>query len=133
MRGSLNKGEPRNDVARAVCLRRLGEIRDRTFEGQRHRASGLNSVTAAIILWNTVYMLRAVTALPETGYTGDDALLPYVVVHWNHINLTGDHFLAPEQTGREKAASDRSECPRPNVLYFPFRQTSPRYARAPQE
>jgi TnpA family transposase len=38
----LNKGESRNSLARAVFLHRLGEIRDRTYENQQHRASGLN-------------------------------------------------------------------------------------------
>ena len=51
----LNKGEARNALARAVFFHRLGEIRDRTFENQRYRASGLNLAVAAIILWNTVY------------------------------------------------------------------------------
>jgi len=35
------------------AFNRLGELRDRSFEAQRHRASGLNLVVAAIILWNT--------------------------------------------------------------------------------
>ena len=30
-----------------------------SFEQQRYRASGLNLVTAAIVLWNTVYLERA--------------------------------------------------------------------------
>ena len=51
----LNKGEARNALAGAVFVHRMGEIRDRTFEQQRYRASGLNLVTAAIVLWNTVY------------------------------------------------------------------------------
>ena len=51
----LNKGEARNSLARAVFFNRLGEIRDRSFENQRHRASGLNLIVAAITLWNTVY------------------------------------------------------------------------------
>ena len=38
----LNKGEARNSLARAVFFNRLGEIRDRSFENQRYRASGLN-------------------------------------------------------------------------------------------
>lgn len=46
----LNKGEARNALARAVFIHRLGEIRDRSFEQQRYRASGLNLVTAAIVL-----------------------------------------------------------------------------------
>jgi hypothetical protein len=88
----LNKGELRNTLARAVCLNRLGEVRDRTFEAQRHRASGLNLVTAAIILWNTVYLERAITALRERGRPFEDTWLQHIApVHWNHINLTGDY------------------------------------------
>ena len=91
VREILNKSELRNDLARAVCLNRLGEIRDRTFEGQHHRASGLNLVTAAIILWNTA-LDRAMTALRQGGYAIDDRLLPHIApVHWNHINLTGEY------------------------------------------
>ena len=37
----LNKGEVRNALARAVFFYRLGELRDRSFEQQRYRASGL--------------------------------------------------------------------------------------------
>lgn len=49
----LNKGERKHALNRAVHFNRLGEIRDRTFENQLHRASGLNLVVEAIILWNT--------------------------------------------------------------------------------
>jgi TnpA family transposase len=52
----LNKGEARNSLACAVFIHRLGEIRDRTFENQKHRASGLNLLVTAIILWNTHYL-----------------------------------------------------------------------------
>ena len=41
-KAGLNKGEARNALARAVFFNRLGEMRDRTFENQRYRASGLN-------------------------------------------------------------------------------------------
>ena len=41
-------------LAKAVFTLRLGDIRGRTFEQQRYRASGLNPVTAAIVLWNRV-------------------------------------------------------------------------------
>jgi len=88
----LNKGEAKNTLARAVCFNRLGEIRDRTYELQRHRASGLNLVVAAIILWNTVYLERVVNAMRAQGYPIDEALLKHVApIHWNHINLTGDY------------------------------------------
>jgi len=70
----LNKGESRNALARAVFLCRLGEIRDRSFEQQRYRASGLTLVAAAIALWNTVYIERAVQAFSSDGQTVDPAL-----------------------------------------------------------
>jgi TnpA family transposase len=50
-----------------VFFLRLGEIRDRTFENQRYRASGLDLAVAAIILWNTVYLGRAVDDLRSRG------------------------------------------------------------------
>ncbi|MEH5785883.1 DUF4158 domain-containing protein, partial [Citrobacter freundii] len=89
----LNKGEARNALARAVFFYRLGEIRDRSFEQQRYRASGLNLVTAAIVLWNTVYLERATSALRAHGKALDDTLLQYLSpLGWEHINLTGDYL-----------------------------------------
>ncbi len=89
----LNKGEARNALARAVFFNRLGEIRDRSFEQQRYRASGLNLVTAAIVLWNTVYLERAANALRSHGQVIDDSLLQCLSpLGWEHINLTGDYL-----------------------------------------
>ena len=88
----LNKGEARNSLARAVFFNRLGELRDRTYENQRHKASGLNLVVAAIILWNTVYLERATNALRAAGYDLPDGKLVHVApLSWEHINLTGDY------------------------------------------
>jgi TnpA family transposase len=87
----LNKGEARNALARAVFLNRLGEIRDRSFENQRYRASGLNLVVAAITLWNTVYLERAVKALREDRTVEDHLLQHLSPLPWDHIHLTGDY------------------------------------------
>jgi TnpA family transposase len=88
----LNKGEARNALARAVFVNRLGELRDRSFENQKHRASGLTLVVAAIVLWNTVYLERAVNALRAHGHPVDDDLLQHLSpLGWDHVNLTGDY------------------------------------------
>jgi TnpA family transposase len=88
----LNKGEARNALARAVFFNRLGELRDRTHENQRHRASGLNLVVAAIVLWNTVYLERAVAAIRQNGQTvANETLTHLSPLKWEHINLTGDY------------------------------------------
>ena len=100
----LNKGEQQNALRRAVFFNRLGEIRDRSYENQRHRASGLNLLVAAIILWNTTYLQRAVDHLRDQGQhpaPGDLAHLS--PLGWEHINLTGDYHwdtsptLGPDQ------------------------------------
>jgi len=57
----LNKGEVATRRSRRF-FNRLGEICDRSFEQQRYRASGLNLVTVAVVLWNTVYLERAAHA-----------------------------------------------------------------------
>lgn len=94
----LNKGELKNTLSRAVCFNRLGELRDRTFDALRYRASGLNLVVAAIILWNTVYLDRAIAALSEAGRPFDAAWLAHLApVHWDHINLTGDYSWRPNK------------------------------------
>lgn len=93
----LNKGESRNSLARAVFIHRLGEIRDRTYENQQHRASGLNLVVTAIILWNTRYLERAVATLRRTEDVPDHLLAHLSPLGWEHVNLTGDYIWAAEQ------------------------------------
>jgi TnpA family transposase len=63
-----NKGEQQNALRRAVFVNRLGELRDRTCEHQRHRTSGLKLIVSAITLWNTRARQRAVDYLKEPGY-----------------------------------------------------------------
>lgn len=87
----LNKGEAQNSLARAVFFYRLGEIRDRSYDNQRYRASGLNLVVAAITLWNTVYIERVIAALGQHEEI-DESLMPHVTpLGWGHIILTGDY------------------------------------------
>ena len=89
----LNKGEASNALRRAVFFHRQGEIRDRTFENQTYRASGLSLITAAIVHWNTVYLDRAVQYLRAQGVTTPDDLLAHVApLGWEHIALTGDYI-----------------------------------------
>lgn len=94
----LNKGEASNALRRAVFFHRQGEIRDRTFENQSFRASGLSLITAAIVHWNTVYLDRVVQRLRAQGTTVPDDLLAHVApLGWEHIALTGDYvWISPD-------------------------------------
>ena len=77
----------------AFCIMSLiFASRDHSFENQRYRASGLNLVTAAIVLWHTVYLERAIQAIKNHGETVDENLLQHLSpLGWEHINLTGDY------------------------------------------
>ena len=94
----LNKGEAKNALQRAVCFHRLGRIRDRSLEAQKHRASGLALVVAAITLWNTRYLARALDVLRRRGETIPGELLAHIApLGWQHVNLTGDYLWADDQ------------------------------------
>ena len=52
-------------------------------------------MTAAIVLWNTVYLERATQALRDAGRLTDDDMLQFLPpLGWEHINLTGDDCAA---------------------------------------
>jgi hypothetical protein len=74
--------------------------------GVRYRASGLNLLRSAVVLWNTVYMEREVSvcALREHGQTVDETLRQYLSpLGWEHINLMGERSQA--QAGQISAVA----------------------------
>lgn len=50
-------------------------------------------MTAAIVLWNTVYLERVASSLRSHGRIVDNTLLQNLSpLGWEHINLTGDYL-----------------------------------------
>jgi len=95
----LNKGEARNSLARAIFFYRRGAVRDRLRDDLQNKASGLNLVVAAIILWNTVYLEQAAAVLQRQGTPVPAECLPHFSpLGWEHINLTGDYIWDLRQT-----------------------------------
>jgi TnpA family transposase len=118
--GNLNKGESRHALARAVFFHRLGELRDRTAEAMAYRASGLNLVVNAIVLWNTVYLGRVVGYVREHGATLTDEVIARVApLKWDHIALTGDYLWSDLQTPRERFRPLRTNRFRPDAFRNP--------------
>jgi TnpA family transposase len=92
----LNKSEAQNTLARALFFNRLGELRDRTFESQFYRASGLNLLINAIVYWNTLYLEPAFAELNREGVaTPPDVIKHITPLGWQHISLTGDYIWTP--------------------------------------
>jgi TnpA family transposase len=96
----LNKGEALHALARQLFFGRLGELRDRAFEDQMHRASCLHLLMAAIAAWNTVYLTKAIATLRKRGEEIPEATVAHIApLGWEHIRLIGDYHFAP-QSGR---------------------------------
>ena len=65
---------------------------DRDREEQQRKASGLNLAIAAISLWNTVYLQKAVTAMEKAGTPVPEEILAHLSpLGWEHITLTGSY------------------------------------------
>jgi TnpA family transposase len=90
----LNRGEGRHSLARAVCHGQRGEIRQRYREGQEDQLNALGLVVNVLILWNTLYMDKAVEHLRQQGLDihPDDIARLSPLGHI-HINLLGRYYF----------------------------------------
>ena len=105
-------------LTRAVFFHERGEIRDGSFESQAFRASGLNIVVSAIILWNTIYLSRAVETLRAEGNDLPDHIIRHVSPRiWEHINLTGIYAWRGE--AQQEGPSARCAHPKRNYVVPP--------------
>lgn len=75
-----------------VFFNRLGEICNRSFEQHRYRTSRLNLVTAAAVLWTTIYLHRIIQILQNGDATLDPELLQHLP------RTTGNTSTAPATT-----------------------------------
>lgn len=90
----LNRGEGRHSLARAVCHGNKGEIRQRYREGQEDQLNALGLVTNAIILWNTLYMDRALEHLQDTGLDiNPEDVARLSPLGYVHINMLGRYYF----------------------------------------
>ena len=77
----------------AIERHHTGRIRDQGLQAQAHRASALNLVAGAIVLWNTTYLEAVMRHLEQQGRPVSSHLLQHLSpLGWQHINLTGDYL-----------------------------------------
>jgi TnpA family transposase len=91
----LTRHEGRHRLGRATFHGQRGELRQRYREGQEDQLGALGLVMNAIILWNTLYMDRALAALEAAGAQlrpeDVERLSP---LGFKHINLVGRYQFA---------------------------------------
>lgn len=95
---TINRGEGRHAVARAICYGQRGEIRKRYREGQEDQLGALGLVTNAVVLWNTLYMQEALSWMRSNGEeTRDEDIARLSPLTHGHINMLGHYtFTLPE-------------------------------------
>ncbi len=84
---------------------------------QKHRASGLNLIVTAIILWNTRYLARAIETMRKTDHVPDDLLAHLSPLGWEHVNLTGDYIWGADSAMTENTDGMRPLRAAPAELY----------------
>lgn len=96
-RRGLNDGEAVNSIARAVFTGQRGELRDRVFQDQVHRASCLHLLIAAIGAWTTPYLADAVDALQAEGEAVSTEHLAHLSpLAWEQVNFLGQYAFKPQ-------------------------------------
>ncbi len=99
----LNKGKALHSLRAVITVANKGVLRRKQEEGLTHQAGCLTLVTNAVIIWNTVYMAKAIDQLKEEGYPVHDSDLPHVwPTRHRHVNFLGQyHFDIEEAQQRE--------------------------------
>lgn len=96
MQRGLNRSEAVNSIAQALFSGQRGELRDRLFQGQVHRASCLHLLIAAIGAWTTPYLAAAVEKRRAEGEDIPDEYLAHLSpLVWEQVNLLGQYTFDP--------------------------------------
>ncbi|MGS2811046.1 Tn3 family transposase [Nocardia sp. MW-W600-9] len=108
IKAQANLTEGRHDLARRIFHGRKGEMTRTYYEGMEDQLEALGLVLNCVVLWNTVYMDRALTELRAQHYPVDDAdttrLSPFIR---SHIGIDGHYsFHLPDLGGKHRPLRD---------------------------
>ena len=80
-----------------------GQVRTQQDEQLNHQVGCLNLLTNMVIVWNTVYIDKALQQLQLEGYqiTDEDRRRIWPTRH-RHINLYGAYYFNPKEIGKKR-------------------------------
>jgi hypothetical protein len=94
----LNKGEALHALRRFLFFANEGIIRRRQEAAQTNQAQCLNLLTKAVVVWNTLYMARALEELPREGFRIDEADIALLSpARSEHLNPYGKFYFDVER------------------------------------
>lgn len=94
----LNKGEAMNGLARALFFGKSGNLREKDLQDQMQRASCLNILINTVVIWNTVYLQKAIEYKKGSGGLDESLLTHISPLNWNHIQLYGRYYYKAESS-----------------------------------
>ncbi len=101
---TLDKGESRHSLARATYFGQKGEVRQRYREGQEEQLGALGLVVNAMVLWNTLYMDRAMEEMRGRGMKiAPEDVERLSPLGYDHINLLGRYTFSLSDEIRQGA------------------------------
>ena len=81
-------------LARVVHFGRRGQFWERELQEQLQKASCLNILLNAIVVWNTKYLTKAWKIYKQANPHTDESLLKHISpLNWEHINFLGEYFF----------------------------------------
>lgn len=99
----INKGEALHQLRSELVFGDHGEIRAQDDVQLSYQVGGLNLVTNAIVLWNTVYYEKVLKQLKKEGYLVDDEDVKHIwPTRRAHINIYGRYYFDREVTSKRQ-------------------------------
>ncbi|MCX0273361.1 transposase [Nocardia zapadnayensis] len=107
-KGQENLVEGRHDLARRIFHGKKGEITRAYYEGMEDQLSALGLVLNCVVLWNTIYLDRALDQLRDQGYPVLDADVARLsALIRSHIGFDGHYaFHLPDLGGLHRPLRD---------------------------
>jgi TnpA family transposase len=105
MQLQLNRGEGRHQLARRLFFANQGAFQTGDYEEIMNKATCLSLLSNAVVVWNTVHMMRIITQLRASGETiTAEELARISPMAFSHVIPNGTYFTrrTPQEQGSDQ-------------------------------
>jgi TnpA family transposase len=119
MQLQINRGEGRHQLARRLFFANQGAFQTGDYEEIMNKATCLSLLSNAVLVWNTVHMMRIIKQLRASGETiTEDELVRISPLAFSHVIPNGTYFSRCPPLGWERD-HDEHEHPFQTAPKFP--------------
>jgi TnpA family transposase len=103
MQLQINRGEGRHQLARRLFFANQGAFQTGDYEEIMNKATCLSLLSNAVLVWNTVHMMRIIKQLRASGETvTEDELVRISPLAFSHVIPNGTYFSRRAPLERER-------------------------------